>query len=48
MRLRWDELSPTERRDFTNVAIGLLSEVAGPCEAWALKSQTAALIAEVL
>ncbi|KAL8098285.1 protein HASTY 1-like [Apium graveolens] len=48
VRLRWDELSPTERREFTNVAIGLLSEVAGPCEVWALKSQTAALIAEVV
>lgn len=47
VRLRWDELSSNERRDFTNVAIGLLPEVAGPCEVWALKSQTAALIAEV-
>lgn len=48
VRLRWEELNPTERRDFANVSVSLLSEIASPCEEWALKSQTAALIAEVL
>lgn len=48
VRLRWDELSPTERRDFANVAVDLMSEIADPCEEWALKSQTAALVAEIV
>lgn len=48
MRLRWDELSPVERRHFANVAVDLMSEIANPCEEWALKSQTAALVAEVI
>lgn len=48
MRLRWDELSPMERRHFANVAVDLMSEIANPCEEWALKSQTSALVAEVL
>lgn len=47
VRLRWEELSPTERRNFANVALDLMSEMANPCEEWALKSQTAALVAEV-
>ncbi|XP_075659469.1 protein HASTY 1 [Castanea sativa] len=48
VRLRWEELSPTERRDFANVAVDLMSEIANACEEWALKSQTAALVAEVV
>ncbi|KAJ4719575.1 protein HASTY 1 [Melia azedarach] len=48
VRLRWDELNPTERRDFANVAVDLMSEIADPCEEWALKSQTAALVAEIV
>ncbi|KAL6989566.1 histone deacetylase [Sarracenia purpurea var. burkii] len=48
VRLRWDELSPTERRNFANVAIDLMSEIANPCEEWALKSQMAALVAEIV
>ncbi|KAM7508468.1 hypothetical protein LguiA_018921 [Lonicera macranthoides] len=48
VRLRWDELSPTERRDFASVALDLMSEIANPCEEWALKSQTAALVAEIV
>ncbi|KAF9606612.1 hypothetical protein IFM89_027047 [Coptis chinensis] len=32
--------------DFANAALSLISEMAIPCEEWALKSQTAALIAE--
>lgn len=48
MRLRWDELSPVERRQFANLAVDLMSDIANPCEEWALKSQAAALVAEVL
>lgn len=48
VRLRWEELSSTERRDFANVAVDLMSEIANPCEEWALKSQTAALVAEIV
>lgn len=36
-----------ERRNFANVAIDLISEISNPSEEWALKSQTAALVAEV-
>ncbi|KAL3625477.1 histone deacetylase [Castilleja foliolosa] len=48
VRLRWDQLNPTERRDFAKVAVDLMSEIANPCEEWALKSQTAALVAEIV
>ncbi|XP_059649388.1 protein HASTY 1 isoform X2 [Cornus florida] len=48
VRLRWDELNPSDRRNFANVAVDLISEVANPCEEWALKSQTAALVAEIV
>lgn len=48
VRLRWEELSVAERNEFANLTINLLSEVIGPHEEWALKSQTAALVAEVV
>ncbi|KAG9148614.1 hypothetical protein Leryth_017379 [Lithospermum erythrorhizon] len=48
VRLRWDELNPGERRDFAKVAVDLMPEVAGSHEEWVLKSQTAALIAEII
>lgn len=48
VRLRWDELNPTEKRNFAKMAVDLMSEMANPSEEWALKSQTAALVAEVL
>ncbi|KAF5740577.1 ARM repeat superfamily protein isoform 1 [Tripterygium wilfordii] len=48
VRLRWEELSPTDRRNFSNVTVELMSEFANPCEEWALKSQTAALVAEMV
>ncbi|KAG9457578.1 hypothetical protein H6P81_002086 [Aristolochia fimbriata] len=48
VRLRWDELNNEERRNFANLAMGLISEIASPQEEWALKSQTAALVAEVV
>lgn len=47
MRLRWDELSPEERREFAKVSVDLMNEIANSSEEWALKSQTAALVAEV-
>ncbi|KAK9137001.1 hypothetical protein Sjap_007595 [Stephania japonica] len=48
VRLRWEELSSLERRDFASVAINLLSDMANPCEEWALKSQSAALATEIV
>ncbi|KAJ6757288.1 EXPORTIN 1/5 [Salix koriyanagi] len=48
VRLRWEELSPTERRNFANAAVELMAEIANSCEEWALKSQTAALVAEII
>ncbi|XVF57317.1 hypothetical protein PTKIN_Ptkin06aG0195500 [Pterospermum kingtungense] len=48
VRLRWEELGPLERRNFANAAFELMSEIADPCEEWALKSQTAALVAEIV
>ncbi|XP_022719250.1 protein HASTY 1 [Durio zibethinus] len=48
VRLRWEEFGPLERRNFANVAVELMSEIADPCEEWALKSQTAALVAEIV
>ncbi|GMJ11206.1 HASTY, HASTY 1 [Hibiscus trionum] len=48
VRLRWEEFSPLERRNFSNVAVEIMSEMADPCGEWALKSQTAALVAEVV
>ncbi|CAH2055065.1 unnamed protein product [Thlaspi arvense] len=48
VRLRWDELSPAECRDVVNVSLELMSEVASACENWPLKSQSAALVAEIV
>ncbi|XP_004494659.1 protein HASTY 1 [Cicer arietinum] len=48
VRLRWEELSPEEHKNFANLSIDLMSEIADPCEDWALKSQTAALVAEIV
>ncbi|KAL8545620.1 hypothetical protein ACS0TY_005666 [Phlomoides rotata] len=48
VRLRWDELSPVERRHFANLAVDLMSDIANPSEEWALKSQAAALVAEIV
>ncbi|KAL4578086.1 hypothetical protein LXL04_014202 [Taraxacum kok-saghyz] len=48
VRLRWDELSPEERREFAKVSMDLMNEIANSFEEWALKSQTAALIAEIV
>ncbi|KAM1353912.1 protein HASTY 1-like isoform X2 [Malus sylvestris] len=48
VRLRWEELSPTERRNFANITVDLMSDIASPSEEWALKSQTAALTAEMV
>lgn len=48
VRFRWDEFSISERREFANYTINLVVEVVGSHEEWALKSQMAALVAEVL
>ncbi|KAK7397264.1 hypothetical protein VNO78_18431 [Psophocarpus tetragonolobus] len=48
VRLRWEELGPAEHKNFANLSIDLMSEIADPCENWALKSQAAALVAEVV
>ncbi|KAG5044348.1 hypothetical protein JHK87_008263 [Glycine soja] len=48
VRLRWEELRPAEHKNFANLSVDLMSEIADPCENWALKSQTAALVAEVV
>nr|CAB3473120.1 unnamed protein product [Digitaria exilis] len=48
VRLRWEELSAAERNEFANLTLNLISDVVGPNEVWALKSQTAALVAEVV
>ncbi|KAG2244157.1 hypothetical protein Bca52824_094015 [Brassica carinata] len=48
VRLRWEELSPSERRDFAKVSVDLMSEIANPSEEWSLKSQSAALVAEIV
>ncbi|XP_057439439.1 protein HASTY 1 [Lotus japonicus] len=48
VRLRWEELSPAEHRNFANLSVDLMSEIADPGENWALKSQTAALVAEIV
>ncbi|KAI9099189.1 hypothetical protein K1719_024956 [Acacia pycnantha] len=48
VRLRWDELSPSERKNFANLSVDLMSEITDPCEEWPLKSQTAALVAEII
>uniref|UniRef100_M4D0H8 Uncharacterized protein n=1 Tax=Brassica campestris TaxID=3711 RepID=M4D0H8_BRACM len=48
VRLRWEELSPSERRDFAKVSVDLMSEIASPSEEWSLKSQSAALVAEIV
>uniref|UniRef100_A0A2P2KHY5 Protein HASTY 1 n=1 Tax=Rhizophora mucronata TaxID=61149 RepID=A0A2P2KHY5_RHIMU len=48
VRLRWEELSPIERRNFANVSIEVMSEIANSCEEWALKSQTAVVVAEIV
>lgn len=47
VRLRWEELNSMEKRNFANVCIDLMAEITTPSEEWALKSQTAALVAEV-
>uniref|UniRef100_A0A7C9EEZ9 Uncharacterized protein n=1 Tax=Opuntia streptacantha TaxID=393608 RepID=A0A7C9EEZ9_OPUST len=48
VRLRWEEFNPMERQNFASLAMDLMSQVADPCEEWALKSQTAAVVAEIV
>ncbi|KAL0552608.1 hypothetical protein IC582_011726 [Cucumis melo] len=48
VRYRWEELNSMEKRKFANVCIDLMAEITSPCEEWALKSQSAALVAEIV
>ncbi|KGN60841.1 protein HASTY 1 [Cucumis sativus] len=48
VRFRWEELNSMEKRKFANVCIDLMAEITSPCEEWALKSQSAALVAEIV
>ncbi|PPS05060.1 hypothetical protein GOBAR_AA15608 [Gossypium barbadense] len=48
VRFRWEEVGPLEHRNFANATFELMSEIADTCEEWALKSQTAALVAEIV
>ncbi|KAL4342355.1 hypothetical protein GQ457_08G009780 [Hibiscus cannabinus] len=48
VRFRWEEFGPSEHRNFANAAFDLMSEIADTCEEWAVKSQTAALVAEIV
>jgi len=47
VRLRWEELSSEEHKNFAKLSMDLMYDIADPSENWALKSQTAALVAEV-
>ncbi|KAG4111522.1 hypothetical protein ERO13_D13G109200v2 [Gossypium hirsutum] len=47
VRFRWEDFGPLEHRNFANATFELMSEIADNCEEWALKSQTAALVAEI-
>lgn len=48
VRFKWDEFNDPEKKNFARVTISLISEMVDPREEWALKSQTAALVAEVV
>ncbi|KAA3487311.1 protein HASTY 1-like isoform X1 [Gossypium australe] len=48
VRFRWEEFGPLEHRNFANATFELMSQIADTCEEWALKSQTAALVAEIV
>ena len=47
IRMRWEDLTVDERRQMASMACDLLQESARPNEPWVLKSQVAALMAEV-
>lgn len=48
VRLRWEELNTEERGHFAKMVANMVPEIAKPHEVWVLKSQTAALVAEVV
>ncbi|AES82582.1 putative exportin-1/Importin-beta [Medicago truncatula] len=48
VRLRWEELSSEEHKNFAKLSMDLMYDIADPSENWALKSQTAALVAEIV
>ncbi|XP_024536193.1 protein HASTY 1, partial [Selaginella moellendorffii] len=47
VRIRWDELNHEEKGKMTGMVLDMVKEFATPHEAWSMKSQTAALVAEV-
>ena len=47
IRMRWEDLSSEERQQMAAMAGNLLQDSARPNENWGLKSQVAALMAEV-
>lgn len=47
VRMRWENLNADERRQMAAMAAKLLEESAKPNEPWVLKSQVAALMAEI-
>lgn len=47
IRMRWENLNADERQQMAAMAGNLLQESAKPNESWVLKSQVAALMAEV-
>ncbi|XP_022143035.1 protein HASTY 1 [Momordica charantia] len=48
VRLRWEEFNSMEKKNFATVCTDLIAEIANPSEEWALRSQTAALVAEIV
>ena len=47
VRIRWDELAIQARAQIAESVLGMLPEIAASQDEWFLKSQTAALVAEV-
>lgn len=48
VRMRWDELTVGTRAQLADLVLGLVPEIATSQDEWFLKSQTAALVAEVV
>lgn len=48
VRMRWEELTVQTRAQLTDLVLGLVPEIATSQDEWFLKSQTAALVAEVV
>ncbi|MCO5593899.1 hypothetical protein L7F22_047918 [Adiantum nelumboides] len=48
VRMRWEELAVTTKAQLGDLVLGLVPEIATAHDEWFLKSQTAALVAEVI